>query len=117
MLNNTTPPVVTTVTSVADVSVLKAGPASVLFNTNYDYTITVSNGGPSNVTGAAINDTLPATIRNATWTATYSTGSTGTTSVPTVTSSFEAGSLSSTPTALPSSAFCRASPWASPTVF
>ena len=41
------------------------------------YTIIVSNNGPSSVTGATIADSLPATLSNASWTATSSNGATG----------------------------------------
>jgi len=41
------------------------------------YIITVGNKGPSAVTGATVVDTLPAGLSGATWTATYSGGSTG----------------------------------------
>src|SRR5262249_22820207 len=34
------------------------------------YTITVANAGPSAVTGAAVNDTFPATLTGVTWTCT-----------------------------------------------
>ena len=45
--NNVTPPVVTSVTPVADVAVSKSGPVGIIFGTNFDYTITVTNFGPS----------------------------------------------------------------------
>ena len=41
------------------------------------YTIVVSNAGPSDVVGALVNDTLPASILGATWTVAYSAGSSG----------------------------------------
>ncbi len=59
VLNNTSPPVVTSVTPVADVSVLKTGPAGIIFGTNYNYQITVSNGGPSTATSLIVTDSLP----------------------------------------------------------
>jgi uncharacterized repeat protein (TIGR01451 family) len=48
------------VTPVADVSAVKSGPAGILFGTNFNYTITVSNAGPSTATGMAVTDSLPA---------------------------------------------------------
>ena len=39
------------------------------------YTITVSNAGPSAVTGARVRDTFPAVISSATWTASITSGS------------------------------------------
>ena len=57
--NNVTPPVVTTVTPLADVSVIKVGPAGIVFGTNYNYTITVSNAGPSTATSLSVTDSLP----------------------------------------------------------
>ena len=44
------------------------------------YTIVVSNNGPSAVTGAPVNDPLPASITSATWTAVASAGASVTTS-------------------------------------
>jgi len=58
--NNVSPPVTTSVTPVADVSAVKSGPAGILFGTNFNYTITVSNAGPSTATGMAVTDSLPA---------------------------------------------------------
>jgi len=58
--NNLTPPVITGVTPVADVSVVKTGPAGALFGTNYNYTLTVSNGGPSTAASLSVTDNLPA---------------------------------------------------------
>ena len=40
--NNITPPVITTVTPVADVSVSKLGPAGITFGTNFSYSIFVN---------------------------------------------------------------------------
>jgi uncharacterized repeat protein (TIGR01451 family) len=59
ILNNTTPPVITAVTPLADVSVVKSGPAGILFGTNFNYTITVSNAGPSIATSLSVTDSLP----------------------------------------------------------
>jgi len=59
LTNNTTPPVISTVTPLADVSVVKTGPAGVTFGTNFNYTITVSNAGPSTASGILVTDSLP----------------------------------------------------------
>ncbi len=60
LLNNVTPPVVTSLTPVADLAIGKAGPAGVRFGTNFDYTISVTNFGPSSATGISVTDSLPA---------------------------------------------------------
>ena len=57
--NNVTSPVITTVTPVADVSVSKLGPAGVTFGTNFGYTISVTNFGPSIATTLSVTDSLP----------------------------------------------------------
>jgi uncharacterized repeat protein (TIGR01451 family) len=58
--NNTSLPVFTSVTPIADVSVSKSGPAGIIFGTNFNYTITVTNAGPSVATTLSITDSLPA---------------------------------------------------------
>ena len=58
--NNVTPPVVTGVTPVADVGVGKSGPAGIIFGTNYNYIIFVTNFGPSTATALSVTDSLPA---------------------------------------------------------
>ena len=60
--NNVTPPVITTVTPVADVGIGKTGSASVLASSNLVYTISVTNFGPSSASGVVVTDTLPATV-------------------------------------------------------
>ena len=60
LTNNATPPVVTGVTPVVDLAVSKTGPAAVGFGFSYDYTISVTNFGPSTATGIAVTDSLPA---------------------------------------------------------
>jgi uncharacterized repeat protein (TIGR01451 family) len=57
--NNVTPPVITTVTPVADVGLGKTGPASVLAASNLVYTISVTNFGPSSASSVVVTDTLP----------------------------------------------------------
>jgi uncharacterized repeat protein (TIGR01451 family) len=50
----------TTVNGVADLSVVKNGPASAIAGTNISYTITVANGGPSAASTVQLTDTIPA---------------------------------------------------------
>ena len=57
--NGVTPPVLTTVTPVADVNITKVGPAGAVLGTSYNYTLTVSNGGPSAATSLSVTDSLP----------------------------------------------------------
>ncbi|MEW6682907.1 MAG: DUF11 domain-containing protein [Nitrospirota bacterium] len=68
--NNTTPPVSTTVTSSADLTISKFGPSTATVGQPMAYTIGVSNAGPSPATGVTVTDTLPAgvTYGSATWT-------------------------------------------------
>jgi uncharacterized repeat protein (TIGR01451 family) len=62
LTNNTSVPVITTVTPVADVGIGKSGPASVLATSNVVYTISVTNFGPSSASGVVVTDTLPAGV-------------------------------------------------------
>ncbi|MGD0086976.1 MAG: hypothetical protein ABSC24_07580, partial [Verrucomicrobiota bacterium] len=62
LTNNLTPPVVTTVTPVADVGIGKTGSASVFAASNLVYTISVTNFGPSSASGVVVTDSLPATV-------------------------------------------------------
>ncbi|HVO52005.1 MAG TPA: DUF11 domain-containing protein, partial [Thermoanaerobaculia bacterium] len=86
--DNATGPVVTTIgpsptgasahldVKQADLSITKTdGVASVVPGTSTTYAITVSNAGPSDVTGAIVTDVLPAGIASATWTCAASPGS------------------------------------------
>ena len=62
----------------ADLAVTKTdGKTQYVPGTTTTYTIVVTNRGPSNVTNATVVDTLPAQVEGATWTATYSSGSSG----------------------------------------
>src|SRR5208282_114143 len=60
--NNTSSPVGTTVTPVADLAVGKSGPASVVAASNFTYTVSVTNLGPSQASGVVVTDTLPASV-------------------------------------------------------
>jgi len=59
LTNNLTPPVLTTVTPVADLAVGKSGPATIFAGTNFDYVIAVTNFGPSSSGGLSVTDNLP----------------------------------------------------------
>jgi uncharacterized repeat protein (TIGR01451 family) len=58
--NNTSATVVTTVTPIADLGVVKNGPATINAGENIAYTITVTNNGPSNADDVSLTDTTPA---------------------------------------------------------
>lgn len=60
--NNISPPVTTTVAPVADVGVRKSGPAAVFAGTNFNYTITVTNSGPSTASNVVASDVLPTNV-------------------------------------------------------
>ena len=62
LTNNVTPPVITTVTPVADVAIGKVGSAFVVAASNLTYTISVTNFGPSSANGVVVTDSLPATV-------------------------------------------------------
>ena len=62
LTNNLTPPVITTVTPVADVAIGKTGPANVLAASNLVYTISVTNFGPSSASAVVVTDSLPVTV-------------------------------------------------------
>src|SRR5262249_46046706 len=68
-----------TLSARADLSIAKTdGVTSVTEGTTTIYTITVTNNGPSDVTGATVTDTLPAaSISSDSWTATATGGATG----------------------------------------
>src|SRR5205823_2706337 len=83
-----------TLTPQADLAILKTdGKDSVVPGTNDTYTLTVTNNGPSTVTGATVCDVLPAgtTFVSATGGATYDAG--------TNTVSYTTGTLAPTGTA------------------
>jgi uncharacterized repeat protein (TIGR01451 family)/fimbrial isopeptide formation D2 family protein len=62
----------------ADLAVTKTnGQTQYVPGTTTTYTIVVTNQGPSDVTGASVIDTFPSQVEAATWTATYSSGSSG----------------------------------------
>jgi uncharacterized repeat protein (TIGR01451 family) len=76
-LSNNTSTVTDEIDLVGDLAIVKSGPVSDIPGTSLTYTLVVSNPGPSDVTGAAVSDALPGSLLGATWTATYSLGSTG----------------------------------------
>jgi uncharacterized repeat protein (TIGR01451 family) len=60
--NNVTPGVFTSVTPVADLELIKSAPAVVPNNLNFNYTLLVTNHGPSAATNVAVTDTLPPNV-------------------------------------------------------
>src|SRR5262249_48726080 len=59
----------------ADLTISKAGsPNPYVPGAALTYTIVVTNAGPSNVTGARVQDALPAPLASFTWTCTPTTG-------------------------------------------
>ncbi|MCW3461912.1 DUF7927 domain-containing protein [Chitinophaga nivalis] len=60
----------TIVNRVADLRVVKSGPAAIIAGEKIRYSIKVTNQGPSNITGAVISDIIPSAILNPSWTAT-----------------------------------------------
>ena len=65
-----------TASRMADLSVTKTdGFDTVIAGTPDTYTITVTNGGPTDVTGAGVTDTFPAAFTGVTWTCTPAAGS------------------------------------------
>jgi len=60
LTNNVTPPVVTSVTPVTDIAVGKTGPVTIGYGVDFNYTISVTNFGPSTATGISVTDSLPA---------------------------------------------------------
>jgi uncharacterized repeat protein (TIGR01451 family) len=60
LTNNVTPPVITTVTPVADVGIGKTGSGECAgVQRNLVYTISVTNFGPSSAGSVVVTDTLP----------------------------------------------------------
>jgi uncharacterized repeat protein (TIGR01451 family) len=59
---NTTPPVVTIVSDVADLEIEKTGPATVVSGGQITYTIAVTNNGPNAATNVVVTDVLPAGV-------------------------------------------------------
>src|SRR5205085_719490 len=58
----------------ADLQITKAGPASITPGNTISYTLIVTNNGPSDVVGASVIDTFPASLTGATWTASITSG-------------------------------------------
>jgi uncharacterized repeat protein (TIGR01451 family)/gliding motility-associated-like protein len=77
--SNNTAHVATIPVPVSDLSIVVTdSKATYTPGTSNTYTVTVSNAGPSNVTGAIINNTFPAGGTTATWATSSSTGATAT---------------------------------------
>src|SRR5207237_8008254 len=67
-----------TITSKADLKVtVNDGKTAAVAGQNNTYTIAVTNIGPSNVSGAVINDSFPSTFNGVTYTATQTGGASG----------------------------------------
>jgi len=49
-------------TAIADLSILKAGPAQAAFNDVVDFTVIVTNNGPNTATNVVISDTTPSNV-------------------------------------------------------
>jgi uncharacterized repeat protein (TIGR01451 family) len=60
--SNNTASNTTTVNGVADLEVVKSGPAGVIAGQNIVYTVTVTNNGPSTVGGVVVFDSTPANL-------------------------------------------------------
>jgi uncharacterized repeat protein (TIGR01451 family) len=60
--NNTSATITTTINPVADVAVVKTGPATVNAGGTITYQLTISNAGPSAADGATFSDAVPAGI-------------------------------------------------------
>ncbi|QJB33962.1 DUF11 domain-containing protein [Chitinophaga oryzae] len=72
--------VVTSVNKSVDLRISKSGPTAMLAGEAIDYLLTVTNNGPADAMGAAIQDVVPAGVMNVTWTATAVNGATVTSS-------------------------------------
>jgi uncharacterized repeat protein (TIGR01451 family) len=59
-LTNNASTVTTSISTLADVSIVKTGPAATVAGGDVTYAITVNNAGPSDAQAAAVSDTLPA---------------------------------------------------------
>lgn len=67
--NGPSPTATVTVVDQADLSITKvASRSSYVAGSSLTYTITVSNGGPADVSGATVTDTVPAALSSFTWT-------------------------------------------------
>ncbi|HEX2831887.1 MAG TPA: IPTL-CTERM sorting domain-containing protein [Thermoanaerobaculia bacterium] len=58
--SNNSDSVTTTITPVADLAVVKSGPANITAGANISYTLSVTNNGPSTASSVSLTDTLPA---------------------------------------------------------
>ncbi|NLU95724.1 gliding motility-associated C-terminal domain-containing protein [Chitinophaga sp. Ak27] len=62
--------VLTTVARLANLNIVKSGPANAAAGEPMQYILTIRNAGPSNATGVQIGDVLPFGLLNGSWTAT-----------------------------------------------
>ncbi|PYF76563.1 DUF7507 domain-containing protein [Pedobacter nutrimenti] len=70
----------TTITKTANLQIVKTGPATIVAGQAINYTIKVTNNGPTDANGIAVQDIVPADILNPIWSVT--TVGTATSSVP-----------------------------------
>ncbi|WP_342329126.1 gliding motility-associated C-terminal domain-containing protein [Pedobacter sp. FW305-3-2-15-E-R2A2] len=75
-LTPATSTVTTAVGRVANVRIIKSGPANVIAGDGITYNIRIVNDGPSDGPGVVVSDALNALVTNATWTATGLNGAT-----------------------------------------
>jgi gliding motility-associated-like protein/uncharacterized repeat protein (TIGR01451 family) len=68
--------VTTAVTRVANVRIIKSGPADIIAGDLITYNLRIVNDGPSDAPGVVVADALNALVTNATWTATGLNGAT-----------------------------------------
>ncbi|AOM78268.1 gliding motility-associated C-terminal domain-containing protein [Pedobacter steynii] len=68
--------VTTAITRVANVRIIKSGPANIIAGAPITYNLRIVNDGPSDAPGVVINDQIPAGIITASWTATGINGAT-----------------------------------------
>ncbi|MBC9932683.1 DUF7507 domain-containing protein [Chitinophaga qingshengii] len=61
-----TPPVITTVSEVTDLQITKTGPATLIQGSAIGYVVTITNAGPSGVSGATFSDAVPAGVTGVT---------------------------------------------------
>ncbi|WP_177192367.1 T9SS type B sorting domain-containing protein [Chitinophaga arvensicola] len=63
--------VLTTVSRLANLRIVKSGPANQAAGEPVEYTLRIQNAGPSNATGVQVTDVLPAQLLNTSWTTSF----------------------------------------------